>query len=196
MGTRVEFWEIPKANIKRAVIDDFAQMKNCYDSIGKEFPEDIDYDLLEELERIVNPERLFEEFDPDQIDELIALYIGDYCDYGPGKVSEIQGTSMLNIRHYIDDQNAVNRKCSVATRQLWDFILIGRSIIESTKFKVADPVFRYCFLTEAECQALFQDLVNNFDTSRVIDFNRKPGIGSVIQAIRNKKGEGILITVA
>ena len=196
MGIRVEFWEIPQADIKRAVIDDFSRMKNWYESIGNEFPEDLDYELLENLENIVDPEHLFEEFDEHKIDELVALYIGDYCDLGHGKMSPVKGTSMLYIRHYNNDQGVIDQKCSLETRQLWNYILKGRSVTESLPFKIEDPIFRFCIFTEPECQALFEDLVSHFDTSGTVGFNNNPGIGSVIQALQNKKGEGILITVA
>lgn len=196
MGIRVQYWEIPKADIRKAVIDDFDQMKNWYESIGKEFPEDIDYDLLESIESILEPDKLFEELNQNKIDELIALYIGEFCDYGPGKKNEIKNTSMLNIRNYINDQKAVNEKCRPETRKFWEYILKGRSIVGSKTFNISDVVFRFCYLTESECQAFSKDLVDKFDTSHPNGFNRNPGIGSVIEAIRNKKGVGILITVA
>lgn len=196
MGVRVEYWEIPKSDIKKAIIDDLAQIKEWYESIGEEFPEDINYDVLEGLENISNPDKLFEEFDQNKIDELIALYISDFYTAGLGTKNEIKGTTMLYLQNYINEQKTVNERCNISTRQLWNYIIKGRSILESNTFNISDPIFRFCFFTESECQAILKDLEDHFNTSAPGSFNKMPGIGSVIRAIKNKKGTGILITVA
>lgn len=196
MGIRVEYWEIPKGNIKRAITDDFEEMKEWYQSIGEEYPEDIDYDVVEIFESISDSEKVFEEISENKVDELVAFYLGDFCDYGPRKKFEVENTTFLKRYHYEDNEELINKKCNARTKKLWQYIMYGRSVVSDDILNIKSPVYRFSIFSEPECQFLFSELSEKFDTSTPEKFNKICGIGSVIDAIKKKKGEGILITVA
>ncbi len=196
MGVRVQFWETPEDDIKKAIIKDFEKFKVWYLSIAEEFPDEVDYDILDFIEREINPGKLFEKIDRKLIDELVGIYIGEFCDYGPGKMKTVKDSSCLNIRNYENDLNTIQKRCDRRVVELWGYIVKGKSMIEPRNIEIADTVFRYSVLSEEECQFLLIELSKNFDVTTPDNFNRMPGVGSVIRAIENKESMGLLITVA
>jgi hypothetical protein len=196
MGVRVQFWETPEDDIKKAISKDFEKFKVWYLSIATENPDEVNYDLLEFFERNTNPDKLFEETDHKLIDKLVGVYIGDFCDYGPGKKKTVKDSTFLNIRNYESDFKVIEERCDRRVVELWNYILRGKSIVEPKNIETADSVFRYSVLSEEECQFLLLELSENFNVTTPDNFNRIPGIGSVIRAIENKKSVGLLITVA
>ncbi|MFY7861935.1 MAG: hypothetical protein ACOVP5_06870 [Chitinophagales bacterium] len=196
MGVRVQFWETPEDDIKKAIIKDFEKFKVWYLSIAEEYPDDVNYDILDFIERDTTPDKLFEENDHQLIDELVGIYIGDFCDHGPGKIKSVKDSTCLYITHYQSDFNIIQKRCGRRVIELWDFILNGKSIIEIRNIEIADSVFRYTLLSEQECQFLLRELSKNFNVTTPDNFNSILGIGSVINAIKNKKSMGLLITVA
>jgi hypothetical protein len=63
MGVRVQFWEEPEDDIKKAIIKDFEKFKEWYISLANEYPDDADYEVLEIIEGITNPNELFQKID-------------------------------------------------------------------------------------------------------------------------------------
>ncbi|MFN7495477.1 MAG: hypothetical protein ACK5RG_21335 [Cyclobacteriaceae bacterium] len=196
MGVRVQFWETPQDDIKKAIRIDFEKFKVWYLSIAAEFPDDVNYDILDFIERNTTPDKLFEEIDHKLIDELVAIYIGEFCDYGPGNKKAVKDSTCLNVRNYESDFTAIQNRCDRRVVELWNYILRGKSIMEPRNIEIANSVFRYSVLSEGECQFLLQQLSKSFNVTTPDNFNRIPGIGSVIRAIENKEGIGLLITVA
>jgi hypothetical protein len=196
MGVRVQFWETPEDDIKEAIINDFEKFKTWYLSIATEYPDEVNYDLLELIERTTNPDKLFEEADRKLIDEFVGIYIGDFCDHGPGKKKTVKGSTCLNVRNYESDFKVIQKTCDTKVVELWNYILRGKSIVESRNLETEDGVFRYSAFSEEECQFLLQELSKKFTVTTPDDFNRIPGIGSVISAIESKESMGLLITVA
>jgi len=196
MGIRIEYWEIPKSDIKKAIIEDFGEMEQWYIAVCEEFPEDIDYDLLQHFEFFTAAGKVFEQVSHETANEIALFYLGDFCDYGPGKIREIKDTGMLNIRNYISDERPIRKKCSPQTTRLWQFLLKGRSINDPEKFINSPDVYSICILSESECQHMAEDLNTQFDTTTPTGFKKYPGIGSFIDAVNHKKGTGMLVTVA
>ncbi|MEL6989800.1 MAG: hypothetical protein AAGK97_18475 [Bacteroidota bacterium] len=90
----------------------------------------------------------------------------------------------------------IDRFCSNSLKRLWEFILNGRSLIEDKVFKIQSPVFRFSCFSEQECKLMHSELLSKFNLDTPEQFNKKPGIGSMVQAIENKEGNGLLVTVA
>jgi hypothetical protein len=196
MGLRVEFWETPEDDIKKAIVKNFEKLKAWYLSLATEYPDDVNYDVLEFIESIANPDKLFEGADHKPMDDLVRIYIGDFCDYGPGKKKSVKDSTFLNIRNYEIEFTLIEERCNQRVAQIWNYILKGKSIIESRNIEATEDVFRYSILSEEECQFLLQELSNHFDVTTPGNLNKIPAIGSVIHAIANKNSMGLLITVA
>ncbi|MEL6989799.1 MAG: hypothetical protein AAGK97_18470 [Bacteroidota bacterium] len=97
MGVRIEYWEIPKLDLRKAIMEDYNIFKEWYDEIGNEYPEDIDYDLMEIFQNNNDPDHLFDNISNALLDESVALYIGFFCDCGPGKIKAVKNTTCLNV---------------------------------------------------------------------------------------------------
>jgi len=45
MGARIEYWEVPAGENKKAITEDYELLSSWYISTSEEFPEDVNYDL-------------------------------------------------------------------------------------------------------------------------------------------------------
>lgn len=193
MGVRLTYFEVPKDDIKTAIIEDYHAFKRWYESIAEEYPEEPNYDILEFLLTIETNVNLFDQIPDKLINDFVDAYL-DFCDYGPGKLSIIKDSSLLKIYNYTDAYPLVKQKCSAEIAQLWKAMIKGRSIVPSQAFKISNPYANstFCFLSEQECKQLITELTSNFDESNT---ETHCAITATIQAIENKKGLGMLVFV-
>lgn len=195
MGIRVEFWEVPYKGIQEAITVDFEKMQLWYEAIADKYPDDVDSSILEILQQVNIAKPLFPQIQHELLDDFVSFYLGDYCDYGPGKRSAVTA-SMLNIRNYQKGVQLIKQKCSSEAQKLWAYLFLGRSLVEGKVFNIVDNEYRFCLFSEAECDLLLHELNRNFDISTAEKYNSIPAIGSVIKALEKKKPTGLLITAA
>ncbi|MEM8891176.1 MAG: hypothetical protein AAGD28_24575, partial [Bacteroidota bacterium] len=130
------------------------------------------------------------------IDDYGLEYLGSYCDLGPGKIKFVPDSSALNIRNYESERRIINSGFDREILQLWDFMILGRSLAQEERYISNPDVFRFAQFSEGECQKLYSALTDAFDVSTSEKFNKTPAIGSVIRAIQDKKWPGLLVIVA
>ncbi len=65
-------------------------------------------------------------------DELLAIYLGSYCDHGNGKeLYELRGP-MMNKWKYESSKKLVNQKCNKETAALWNRLHVGCAVNNET----------------------------------------------------------------
>ena len=123
--------------------------------------------------------------------------MGSYCDFGgPGKIKSVPDSSALNIRNYESERRIISSSFDREILQLWDFMILGRSLAQEERYISNLDVFRFAQFNEGECRKLYSVLSNSFDVSTAEKYNKTPAIGSVIHAIKHKKWPGLLVMVA
>ena len=131
------------------------------------------------------------------IDNWGLEYLGSYCDFGgPGKIKSVPDSSALNIRNYESERRIISSSFDREILQLWDFMILGRSLAQEERYISNLDVFRFAQFNEGECRKLYSVLSNSFDVSTAEKYNKTPAIGSVIHAIKHKKWPGLLVMVA
>lgn len=188
--------EVPQGDLKVAIQLDIKPMHRWYEAIGEEYPEDIDYQLLEYLEQVKDLTRWWEDGPLDTIDNLVRLYIGWYCDAGPGKISHIPDTAMLKVDNYHQELERIEARCTLEVQALWRSLLDGRSIVSGQPLPTTWEGFLYCSFTKEECMTLERGLVKAYDSRTSLEFSGTPAIGSILHALRVRKGPGLLICVS
>lgn len=196
MGTRLTYSELPEGDLKQALYRDLDDFISWYESIGNRYPAEIDYELLEKLHELSNSSTQQEQNSSEFIDDWALVYLGEYCDFGPGNIKDVTDSSALNIRNYESERRIISSGFDREILQLWDFMILGRSLAQKERYISNKDIFRFAQFSEGECQKLYSVLTDSFDISTSEKFNKIPAIGSVIHAIKHKKWPGLLVKVA
>ncbi|MEL6252474.1 MAG: hypothetical protein AAFR87_10735 [Bacteroidota bacterium] len=197
MGTRLTFSELPKDDLKKVLYRDLDDFISWYEPLGNQYPVEIDYDLLERLYELSNSSAPEESDASAFIDTWGLEYLGSYCDFGsPGKIKSVPDSTALNIRYYESERRIISSGFDREILQLWDFMILGRSLAQKERYISNPDVFRFAQFSEGECQKLHSTLADAFDVSTSEKFNKTPAIGSVIRAMQDKKWPGLLVMVA
>ena len=196
MGIRLTFSELPEGDLKKVLYRDLDDFISWYEHLGNQYPVEIDYDLLERLYELSNSSAPEEEDASVFIDDWGLEYLGDYCDLGPGKKRSVPNSTFLNIRNYESERRIISSSFDREILQLWDFMILGRSLAQEERYISTPDDFRFAQFSEGECRKLYSVLSDAFDVSTAEKFNKTPAIGSVIRAIQDKKWPGLLVMVA
>ena len=195
MGTRITFHELPEGDLKKALHRDLDDFMSWYEILGNRYPAEVDYDLLERLHELSQASVQEEEDSADFIDDWALVYLGEYCDFGPGKIKSVPESTALNIRNYESERRLISSSFDREILQLWDFMIRGRSLAQEERYISNPNAFRFAQFSEEECQKLYSLLTDSFDVSTSEKFNKIPAIGSVIHAIKHKKWPGLWVMV-
>ena len=196
MGTRITYHELPEGDLKKALYRDLDDFINWYEIIGNRYPAEVDYDLLERLHELSKASVQEEEDSSEFIDDWGLEYLGSYCDMGPGKIKFVPDSSALNIRNYESERRIISSSFDREILQLWDFMILGRSLAEEERYISNPDVFRFAQFSEKECQLLFLTLGQAFNVNFPQEFKEFPAIFSLLHAIKHKKWPGLLVMVA
>ena len=197
MGTRLTFSELPEGDLKKVLYRDLNDFISWYEQLGNQYPVEIDYDLLERLYELSNSSAPEEEDASAFIDDWGLEYLGYYCDPGsPGKIRSLPDSTFLNLRYYESERRIISSSFDREILQLWDFMILGRSLAHEERCISNPDYFRFAQFSEEECQKLHSALTDAFDVSTPEKYNKTPAIGSVIRAIQDKKWPGLLVMVS
>lgn len=98
-----------------------------------------------------------------QVDALVQVFVGDYCDWGPGR-KRIRPASQnaLALRRFEACQTFIQENASTDTSGWWDLMLLGRPVGRDAQRLPFVPMssggMRVAFATSDEARRLLADL--------------------------------------
>jgi len=200
MGTTVNFMLGAKDGLESIIIKSMPQFKDWYKRCYEEYPSDFDPGILELSDQILSAGRnVFDVNEPKsakQVDKLVDLFVGDFCDYGGGrKLLNYVHTNVMKVHHYYKDLEHFDKTSTAFL--FWNFILEGRPLSRNEEiypYKPSGVVLRVSYVTLDEVQKLKHEFENmNFfgDRNSIAFVSANEAINNAYEA-----NTGLVMTVA
>ena len=207
MGVFVEFREARADGIASVLLGEIASLREWVTEHYTDPPAGFDaapIELIEEVARrgsdALSPETAREAA---QLDALVDLFIGDYCDWGPGRrLFPAAHRSMLYLWHYEGVLDVVEQSGSTLLVRFSRAIAEGRPVGRDPAclpYHPSDSVFRVSFLTSEEVAELSGPLEDlRRQRTRGVSERGLAALRSASEAVSAvlERGLGLLITAA
>ncbi|MDX8399972.1 MAG: hypothetical protein R8K20_06960 [Gallionellaceae bacterium] len=80
-----------------------------HQSVSEKFPAKVNEDLLEHLEKVDQPQQIFDHSSEDLIDKFTGINIGDYCSEGLGSIKTSSSLMFLSIQNHEKAQDLTQK---------------------------------------------------------------------------------------
>lgn len=204
MGTRVEFWLGSTTSLEEAIIDGMVGFRSWCEELATKPDYEIPIETVNLADAIIANGA--EQFYPNNVeaarklDHLVELYIGYYCDSGPGRtLFPSAHNSMLPVRYFESSVDVIKVNASATLLKWWTYIFTGRPVARNPDiypYVRVNSVFRTSFAEHDEINQILQQL--RFLSISNIDVESGNAIRVVKEALAYAKAQnrGLIITVA